>query len=237
MKNTRRVLALVATLLITCGLHAADPKNNTRVLSLLEVDTDDSVAYATWIAKYNEIAKAKLGVDNYLRVFQAMHDGRANARVRVATTAPNMVELDKRRRTLENDPGIRDLMDRMRGIRKLGPRVLYQGIYSDALTPRNGYTYTTVANITDEAAYLKALGELRAIFDSIGLKDVTINAYRIMAGRTDHTHRITIGAPSSERLAVFLDAGATNSKLQEWIANTGKIRTVVSNFTARDITK
>ncbi|MBI4623407.1 MAG: hypothetical protein HY736_09360 [Verrucomicrobia bacterium] len=83
----------------------------------------------------------------------------------------------------------------------------------------------------------KALDQLRVIFDASGLKDAKINAYRVLAGRTDHTHRIAISAPSPERLAAFLDLMANNQQLAEWVANSAKYRTVVANSTAREITK
>ena len=91
--------------------------------------------------------------------------------------------------------------------------------------------------VTDEAAYLKALDQLRSIYDSLGLKDAKINAYRTMAGRTDHTHRISISAPTPERLAAFIDLAGTNPQVAEWMASSAKLRTVVSNMTAREITK
>jgi hypothetical protein len=66
---------------------------------------------------------------------------------------------------------------------------------------------------------------------------VKINACRVMAGRTDHSHRISISAPSPERLAAFIDLAATNQQVTEWITNSAKYRTVVSNLTSREITK
>jgi tagatose-1,6-bisphosphate aldolase non-catalytic subunit AgaZ/GatZ len=115
--------------------------------------------------------------------------------------------------------------------------VLYQGIYTDGPSPKGAHNYSTELNVTDEAAYLQALAQLRTIFDEVGLKDVKISAYRTLAGRTNHSHRVTISTASPERLAAFLDTMATNKKVADWMASTAKIRTVVSSFTAREITK
>lgn len=237
MKTTHKVLASFVTLLAACLLHAADPKPAPRVLTLLDVETDDPGAYAMWIAKYNEVAKAKLGIDNYLRVYQSRFDARSIGQVRVATLAANVAELTKNSLALENDPAIREITEHMRGIRKRGARVLYQGIYTDGPSARNAHNYSTELNVTDEAAYVQALTQLRTIFDEVGLKDVKMSAYRTIAGRTNHTHRVTINTTSPERLAAFLDTMATNKKVADWLASTAKIRTVVSSFTAREITK
>jgi hypothetical protein len=91
--------------------------------------------------------------------------------------------------------------------------------------------------VTDEAGYLQAIQQLRGIFDALGLKDAKISVYRVLAGRTDHSHRITISTPSAERLAAFLDLAATNPQLTTWVANSAKFRSVVANMTSREITK
>src|SRR6185369_3960432 len=106
----------------------------------------------------------------------------------------------------------------------------------DGSHPKNS-VYTTIATLQDEAAYLAALNQLRSIFDQGGFKDAKINVYRVIAGRTNHTHRISIGLPSQERLAALLDFTATDSKAGEWIAAQAKNRTVVANMTAQEITK
>src|SRR5262245_7266652 len=106
MNITRQLWASVATLLAACLVHAADPKPVARVLTIIDVDTEDASGYATWIAQYNEVAKAKLGIDTYLHVYETQFDGRKSGRVRVSTTAPNVAEMMKNAAALESDPGI-----------------------------------------------------------------------------------------------------------------------------------
>jgi len=237
MKNSAKVWALIVTLIAACLVHAAAPNPVSRVMTIIDIETDDPTGYATWIAQYNAIAKAKVGVDNYLRVYQSYFDGRGISRVRVATAGANVAEMMKNAMTLETDPAILELNTHLKLMRKMGARVLYQAIRFDGSLPKGQATYTTLANVTDEAGYLHALEQLRGIFDSVGLKDIKIGAYRALSGRTDHTHRITIGCPSMERLATFLDQAGTNPKLLEWLAASAKYRTVVANFSAREITK
>lgn len=236
MKTIRLLFASLATLLAVCATHAADTKPVPFVMTVLDIDTEDASGYATWIAAYNAVAKAKLGVDRYLRVYVSQFDGEKTGRVRVVAGASSFAELTKYAQALENDPAIRENNDHLRAIRKTGARVLYQAVRRDGTHP-NGMVYTTLANITDEAGYLKSLDQLKAAYDSIGMKDVKINCYRTIAGRTDHTHRITIVLPSPERLAAFLDAAATDATVLKWLADAAKYRTVVSNATAREITK
>ena len=61
-----------------CGglLHAADSKPIARVISLLEIETDDPSGYAKLMTDYNQAAKAKLGIDNYVRIYESVVDGR-----------------------------------------------------------------------------------------------------------------------------------------------------------------
>lgn len=236
MKTTRKVWASIATLLAACLVHAADPKPIARVISIVDVETDDPSGYATWISQYNQVAKAKFGVDQYVRVYESIMDGERSGRVRSVAAASSVAELMKNTRVLEADPAIIETRQHMSHIRKFGARVLYQALRWDGAI-KNAWNYNTLANVTDEAGYLKAIDQLRAIFDSVGLKDVKIAVYRVIAGRSDHTHRITIVTPSSERLGAFLDLAATNAQLNEWIANSAKFRTVVANSTSREITK
>ena len=238
MKTASSILASLVTLFVACVLQAADPKPANRVVAILDIETDDPSGYATWIKEYNAIAKAKLNIDNYLRVFESRFDSRpTSARVRVVTSAVSVAELTKNTEALENDPAIRQNVAHMDNIRKLGARVLYQGIYTDGPSYKGAHNYNTLAMVTDEAGYLQAITRLRGIFDAVGLKDARIIVYRTLAGRTDHSHRITISTPSSERLAAFLDLIASNPQLNEWLASSAKLRTVVANTTAREITK
>lgn len=236
MNTSRRVWASLVALFAACLVHAADSKLPARVISILEVDTADAAGYATWLAQYNQIAKAKLGVDTYLRVFQTFADGRKTGRVRVSVAAKSVAEMMKQAQTLEADPGIRALVESMNHIRQMGGRTIYQAVRFDG-TDRGGWVYGTLAVVNDEAGYLKALDQLRGILDGAGLKDAKINVYRIVAGRTDHTHRINISLPSADRMAAFLDFVGTNAQGAEWIASSAKYRTVISNATSREITK
>lgn len=236
MKTARTFLASLVTLLAVCFAPAAETKPVPFVMTVLDIETEDAAGYATWIAAYNAVAKAKLGVDRYLRVYVSQFDGVKTGRVRVVAGASSFAELTKYALALENDPGIRENQDHLRAIRKTGARVLYQAVRRDG-THANGMVYTTLANVTDEAGYLKSLDQLKAAYEAIGMTDVKINCYRTIAGRTDHTHRITIVLPTPERLAAFLDAAATDPRVTTWLADAAKYRTVVSNATAREITK
>ena len=236
--KTPSLLAASLAMLLACLAHAADASANRRVTSILDVETEDPIAYAKWIKQYNEIAKARLGVDNFIRVYVSIHDSRAKGPgVRVVSSAATASELLKQNDILENDPAITQLRSHMRGMRKTGSRVLYQSVRFDGPSARGAHNYNTLANLTDEAAYLKAIDELRAIFDANGLKDVKIYVYRVIAGRTDHSHRITINTPSRERLGALLDFAGTHPQLQTWFTNTAKLRTVVATTTSREITQ
>lgn len=236
MKTTRKVWASLLTLLAACLVHAADTKPVARVISILEIETDDPSGYAIWITQYNAAAKARTGVDNFVRVYETLMDGEKTNSVRAVAAAASVAELTKHQMALESDPAILQAVSHLRGMRKMGSRLLYQAVRYDG-SNKNGSLYTTQAVVTDEAGYLKALDQLRALFDANGLKDAKINAYRVLAGRTDHTHHIVINTPSPDRLAAVLDQIVSNQQMADWIAASGKFRTVVRNGTSREITK
>ncbi|MBL9186645.1 MAG: hypothetical protein JNK23_04140 [Opitutaceae bacterium] len=237
MKALVRLLASSATLLLACALHAADSKPIARVMTLLEVDTEDASGYAAWLKEYNDIAKAKTGSENLLRVFQTVFDGHNSGRVRVSVSASSVAELTKLTNALETDPAIVQNREHLRAIRKTGARVLYQALRFDGPSAKGANNYSALVVVTDEDAYLKALDELRGIFDSVGLKDVKMAAYRVLAGRTDHSHRVVISTASPDRLAAFLDAMGTHPRVADWLTRTAKLRTLVGSSTTREITK
>ena len=236
MKSTYKIFASLVTL-FAAGLVQAADQPAVRATGILDVETSDPVAYANWMKQYNEIAKAKLNVDNYVRVYQSIYDGRTQGRVRAVTSASSVAELMKNAELLENDPGIRQIQAHLDGIRKRGGRVLYRTLHFEGATSRGAYNYNSLINVTDEAGYLAATAELRRLFDANGMKDTKIIVYRVVAGKTDHTHRVVISAPSRDRLGAMLDWSANNPQMQDWFAKAAKLRTVVMNNTSREITK
>jgi hypothetical protein len=88
-------------------------------------------------------------------------------------------------------------------IRKRGPQYLmkaqrWEGLYE------GGAVFNTSVNVTDEAAYLKALDGLKAIFDANGFKDAKLNLLRVAAGREDATHIVVICFPNQMRVAELI---------------------------------
>lgn len=236
MKTTLKVFASALTLLVACLAQASDSKAVARVISITDIETDDASGYATWIAKYNEVVKAKLGIDTYLHIYVSNNDGERSGSVRSVVSAESVAAMTKNNAALADDPALRDIRDHMRGLRKQGARVLYQGVRYDG-GHKGAYVYTTLALVNDEAGYLKALDGLRVLFDKNGFQDSKINAYRVLAGRTNFSHRITLSLPSNERLAALLDFVSADPSMAEWLASAAKYRTVVSNLTGHDITK
>lgn len=73
--------------------------------------------------------------------------------------------------------------------------------------------------------------------DSGLAQSVKGNAYRVLAGRTNHIHRVTLAVASADRLAVMLDFVVTDPAMAEWLAGAAKYPTVVANGTSSEITK
>jgi hypothetical protein len=235
MKLAPKLIASLVSLLAAGLVQAADAKIH-RVISIQEILTDDPTTYAAVIAESNAFAKAKLGIDPYVRVYVSVYDGEKTNSVRAVIAADSVADLNKNFNALQNDPDMAATRAKLMAARKLGARTLYQAIRFDG-TYKHNSVYTTTANVSDEAGYLKALDGLRALYDAHGFSDIKINAYRVLAGRTNHSHRVTLTAESPDRLAALLDFVANDDAMHAWLADAAKYRTVVGNGTANEITK
>jgi hypothetical protein len=232
--KTVRLLASIATLSAVCLVHAADSKS-TRVMSLLEVETKDPIAYAEAIKQQNEIAKSKFKVDNYIRVYQSYYDGEHTNRVRVSTGAPTVAELAKIQSAMDADPAVLKIRKNLDAFRTQVARVLYRAVRWEGMSAKGAHNYSALVIVSDEAAYLRAIDELRSIFDANGLKDAKVYVWRVIAGKADHTHRVVISTNGADRLAAMLDLAAT--QMDAWFAKSAPLRTLVANTTSREITR
>jgi hypothetical protein len=237
MNRHVKLFASLLTLVPASFLQAAtETKPAMPVIAIQQVETDDSTTYAMWIARNNEAIKARLGIDKYYHVYLGQAAGEESGAVFTVAAADSFAALAKNGQILMEDPALVESRAHLDTVRELGTRTLLKAVRFDG---RNdvGWLFNTQAVVTDEAGYLKAVDQLRALFDSHDLKDAKINVFRVVAGRSTYTHLISINTPSSERLAALLDVMATESWLAEWVAASGKFRTVVHNGTYREITR
>jgi tagatose-1,6-bisphosphate aldolase non-catalytic subunit AgaZ/GatZ len=137
---------------------------------------------------------------------------------------------------MDADADVSQIRERLRGIRTQVSRVLYRSLRWEGPSAKGAHNYNALIRVTDEAAYMKAIDELRALFDANGLKDAKINVWRVVVGQTDHTHRVVIATTSADRLAAMLEHTATPS-MAAWFAKSANLRTVVSTSTSREITR
>ena len=220
-----------------CALQAAPEKTQSLpVISITQVEARDADTYAVWIARMNEVMKAKTGVERTYRVYTGDAAGHDSGSLFALSAAESFAAMSKTAKLFAEDPDVQAVRLHMNAIREMGPRTVLKAVRFDGTNP-GGHIYNTFAAVSDEAGYLKALEGLRALFDVHDLKDAKINIYRVIAGRTDYTHLISINTPSAERLAAFLDAIATEAWVTEWLATTAKVRTVVRNGTYHEITR
>lgn len=203
------------------------------VITIQEVETDSPEDYAMWIAKSNKAIYDGFHFENYTKVFVGQAAGEDSGKVFAVQTADSFSKLTENAQAFEKDPGLLKLRSGMNQVRNLGTQTLLKAVRWDGRASTSA-VYNTRAVLTDEGAYLKALDGLRTLFDSHDLKDVKINCYRVVAGRTDYSHLISLNCPSVERRAAMMDA-INEPWAQEWIASAAKHRTVTSNGTYREL--
>ncbi|MGA2018204.1 MAG: hypothetical protein ABSH26_14750 [Opitutaceae bacterium] len=240
MKMSLKHAAALLPLFAACCATAANDAGSSSapqmpVASVQVVTTEDSSGYATWVAMANEKFKAAGGPDHFTHVYQGVFAGEETGAVFAVRFADSAVALAKDSEAIMKLPERHELMEHLGAIRKLGPSILLQAVHFEG-TYDGEWVLVTDAMVKDEAAYIKALGELRALFDSHGLKDIKINAYRVVAGRSNHSHEVVICAPSEERSAAMIDS-ESSPWMTDWLAGVAGVRTVVHNGIYREISK
>ncbi len=241
MKMTLKNAAALLPLFAACYAIAADdagPPSAAAPLPAVSVQaltTDDPSGYAAWIAKANENFKAAGGPEHYTHVYEATIAGDETGSLFAVRFAPSVAEIAKNADALEKIPSRSELMGHFAAIRKLGPSSLLKAVYFEGGTPGE-WLFITDAQVKDEAAYIKSIGDLRALLDSHDLKDIKLNVFRVIAGRSNHSHEVVISAPSHERIAAFLDS-TTAPWVSDWLASLASNRTVIHNGVYHEISK
>ena len=241
MKMPLRHATALLPLLAACYATAADNAGSKSAAPQLPsvyvqaVTTEDPSGYATWIAKANENFKAAGGPDHFTHVYEGIIAGAETGTVFAVRFGDSVVTLTKNTKALMKLPERHEIGGHLAAIRKLGPSSMLTAVYYEG-GYEGEWLYITDAQVKDEAAYLKALGELRALFDSHGLKDLKINAFRVIAGRSNHSHEVIISAPSADRSAALLDSIAA-PWMADWLGTVAKVRTVVGNGIYQEISK
>jgi|GEM_PF-1150232 len=240
MKMTLKNAAALLPLLAACYATAADdagPKASQQlpVVTVQAVTTEDPSGYATWVAMANEKFKAAGGPEHFTHVYQGVIAGEETGAVFAVRFADSAVALAKDSEALMKIPERHEILEHLSAIRKLGPSIMLQAVHFEG--GYNGdWVFVTDSLVKDEAAYIKALGELRALFDGHGLKDIKINAYRVIAGRSDYSHEVVISAPSEERNAAMIDSESA-PWMTDWLAGVAGVRTVVHNGIYHEISR
>lgn len=230
------LLALALSSFSTLSVAAADSAPALPVISITQIDAGDAAIYAAQIAAINAVMKEKFGIDPFLRLYHGFAAGPDTGAVFAVSRGESFASLIKDAQAYQTDPALADLRGGLNAVREVGPRTLLKAARFDGAHP-GAWLYNTYANVTDEAGYLAAIGALRALFDKHGLTDAKLNVYRVIAGRSDFTHLVSINSPSAERHAAVLDAISSEPWAAEWLAGSARLRTVVRNGTFNEISR
>jgi hypothetical protein len=234
--NVRPLLVASLLTLASAALCPAQQAASPGVISVGRIDTSNPQVYATLIARNNEVIKAKHGVSPYVRVFVGDAAGTDSGVAYAVIAADNFAGLAKLTAAVMADPALMPARTELNAVRELGPRTLYQVVRWEGDYPK-AELYNTMMTTADEAGYLKALDKLRTLCDANGLKDVRINVFRAVAGRTDHTHIVSFSAPSKDRIAALLDGIGGGAWVRDWLAGVAAMRTVARNGTYSEVVR
>jgi hypothetical protein len=233
MNTNSRLLILPVILAMAVGSLYAEPKH---AMVVQVVTTDDPDAYATKIVQANALLKAKAGYERLRHVWVGDLAGDNSQNVYAVSEFPSAAAVNQLQEKLKDDPDVKAFLAELKPIRKLGATYLYKAVQLEGLY-EGGAVFNTSISCTDEDAYVKALGELKAIFVAHGFKDARVNLWRLAAGRSVSTHLVIIALPTQSRVGELLDAISDEALLKDWNVSAAKIRTTVQNGTYHEITK
>jgi hypothetical protein len=228
------LLALFAAGIIPAFSQVAAPRLPAIVIQ--QVTSEDSEVYATLLARNNEIAKEKLGFENYFRIYLGVTAGADTGELFVVTAGDSFATLSKNTTAVFALPELIERRGQLDAVRTLGPQTSWKAVRWGG-THNGAWIYNSWVSVSDEAAYLAAIDELRKVLDGLGFEDCHMNVYRAVAGRSDATHFVSVNTPSAERLAANLDAISNDPAIAKWFISSAKLRTVIRNGTYREITK
>ena len=242
---TTRIAAFVSLVIVTWYLipfakpqaaaeGAPTATNNLPVIGIQEIETDAPESYAMLVAQNNKTMKDKFGLDNYIKVFVGESAGPDSGKVFAVSSAESFSKMAANWTAFDQELSLVKARVDMNRVRKLGANVTYKAVRFDGRN-ESSFVYNNRVMVTDEAGYLTALDGLRALLDAHDFKDAKINCYRVVSGRTDFSHLVSINCPSRERRAAMMDAISSEPWASEWIFNAAKYRTVVSNGTYRQL--
>jgi len=222
-----------AAFLFAAGMAFAEPKITMTVQS---VQTDDPQGYAQALAKSSELVKARTGIEKLNHVWIGDFAGEASGEVFVVRTFPSAAAMYADMDKMKNYPEMDLLLAHLKGMRHLGSSVLYKAVRFEGAYA-GGAVFNTSIVCSDEAAYAKLLDGLKAAIEAGGFKDAKVNLWRVVSGRSQATHLVSIALPSQARVAELLDKLNDENLLADWYVSAAKLRKTVHNGTYHDITQ
>ena len=222
-----------ALLVMAVGTLFADTK---PALVVQVVQTDNSDAYVAAITKVNALVKARTGIEKLRHVWTGDLAGEHSHGIFVVSEYPSAAAIYTTNDKLKDYPEMDTLLTQLKGMRHLGPSYLYKAIRYEGVY-EGGAVFNTSIKCTDEAAYAKALDDLKTILAANGFKDAKVNLWRIVSGRTEATHLVVIGLPSQVRVGELQDSLADKDLLADWFVGAAKLRTTLHNGSYNEITK
>ena len=230
--NTQMKYLLSALFLTTVGLMHASP-----VLTVQIVQTDEPDAYVAALAKINARIKALTDIETLNRTWTGDFAGGESHAIAFVSQFESAAAVSTIGDKLRADPEFMRLVGGLNGMRKLGPAWLYKAARYEGNYP-GGAAFNSAVAVKDEAAYLKLLDELKALFDANGFKDAKLNLWRIVSGRNGQaTHLVEVAFPSQVRVGEMLDAIWDKDLMKDWNVAAANVRTPLTSGSYHEITK
>ena len=222
-----------AVFMMAAAMVRADTKPAMVVQVVQTADTD---AYVAMIAKINALAKARAGIERLRHVWEGDFAGENSHVTFVVSEYPSAAAIYATMDKLKDYPQMDVLLAQLRDMRHLGASYVYKAVRYEGIY-EGGAVFNTSIRCTDEPAYLKALDDLKALFEANGFKDAKLNLWREVSGRTEATHLVIIALPSQARVAELWDAISDKGFMAEWNVGAAKVRTSLGNGSYHEITK
>jgi hypothetical protein len=242
MKITRSAAAALLPLFLACISRLAAQNDQAPAapaplptISVQAVTTEDSAAYASWVARSNQHLQKAGGPENFTHVYEGVIAGKDTGVVFAVREADSAAAISKAVETLTKLPEHAEIQRHLERIRKIGPASLMKAVYAEGGYPQE-WLFIVQVNVKDQAKYVDLIKQMRGLYDQHGLKDVKINLFRVIAGRDQFTHDVVFSAPNADRLMECMDATGAGW-LDDWLKSADDVRTVVGNGIYREISE
>lgn len=220
--------------LLLVGAAAVCPGEFLPAIAIEETRPADPKSYVALVGQVNDAMRTRHRVPLFLRSYEATSHTGGTPATFVLSPAGSFEALLANGRTFATDPELADLREQLSQAGRSGPSIYLKAVRFDG-TSSPGWLFNTRVKTNDEPTLLARIAALATLLTAPEHPAPRINVFRVVAGRTDFTHLVSVNTASSEELAMRLDAIVAGSWTAEFCGPSGSRCEVVQCGLFREV--